>query len=149
MAEDWLRHAAISHKAVIAPASIHLVSGGDQAANTVVGDEPARLWLAPGRALVVGFDQAAAPDGDFVSDVTDGQAVFALIDADDIIAMATTLDPALLAPGLCAQTIFAGMKVLLWRRGDAILLHVDRPLGNYIAAWLAKAGTALEGVAEK
>ena len=145
MAEDWLHHAAISHKAVIMPASIHLVSGGDQATNTVAGDDPARLWLAPGQALVIGFAQAVAPDGGFVSDITDGQAVFALTDADDIIAMATTLDPALLAPGFCAQTIFAGVKVLLWRRGDVILLHVDRPLGNYIAAWLAQAGTALEG----
>ncbi len=145
MAEDWLHHAAISHTAVITPASIHLVSGGDQAANTVTGDDPARLWLAPGRALVVGFGRAVAPDGSFVSDITDGQAVFALTNADDIIAMATTLDPALLAPGLCAQTIFAGVKGLLWRRGDVILLHVDRPLGTYIAAWLAQAGTALKG----
>ena len=140
MVEDWLVRASIAH-----PVSIHLVSGGDQAANSVVGDDPAWLWLAPRRALVVAFEHAATPAGDFVSDVTDGHSVFALADADDIIAMATSLDPALLAPGRCAQTIFAGVKALLWRHGDAVLLHVDRPLGNYVAAWLAKATTALQG----
>lgn len=145
MAERWLRHAPVLYPAAITPASIHLVSGGDQVANTVVGDDPARLWLAPHRALVVGFGQVVIPDGDFVSDVSDGQAVFALAGADDILAMATTLDPALLAPGLCAQTMFAGVKSLLWRRGNVVLLHVDRPLGNYIAAWLAQVATAFEG----
>ena len=145
MVDGWLLHADLVLPAVITPASLHLVSGGDQAANTVVGDDPVWLWLAPRRALVVGFARAAVPVGGFVSDVTDGQAVFALANADDIIAMATSLDPALLAPGLCAQTVFAGVKALLWRRGDTVLLHVDRPLGPYIAAWLAKAGTALEG----
>ena len=149
MAEDWLRHAPIAYPGGIIPASIHLVAGGNQPANTVVGDDPARLWLAPGRALVVGFRHPVVPDGGFVSDVTDGQAVFALADADDIISMATTLDPALLASGFCAQTMFAGVKVLLWRRGDAVLLHVDRPLGNYLAAWLKQAATALEGVVTK
>ncbi len=145
MAENWLVRTAPAYPTVIAPASLHLVSGGDQAANSVVGDDPARLWLTPKRALVVAFDHAVAPDGDFVSDVTDGQTIFALVNADDVIAMATTLDPALLAPGLCAQTMFAGVKALLWRRGNRVLLHVDRPLGNFVAAWLAKAATALEG----
>jgi len=149
MAEDWLVHAPIAYLGMMTLASIHLVAGGDQPANSVVGDDPAHLWLAPGRALVVGFERAAKPDGDFVSDVTDGQAVFALSRAEDILAMATTLDPALLEPGLCAQTVFAGVKVLLWRRGGTMLLHVDRPLGNYIAAWLTQAATALEGVVEK
>ena len=145
MAEDRLVRALPAQPMLIRPASIHLVSGGDQAANSVVGADPASLWLAPGRALVVAFDRAVTPDGVFVSDVTDGQTVFALADPDDIIAMATTLDPALLAPGLCAQTLFAGVKAVLWRRGDMMLVHVDRPLGNYLAAWLAKAGTALQG----
>jgi len=140
MAEPWLVRTPISH-----PASIHLVSGPEQAPNSVVGDDPAWLWLAPRRALVVGFDRAAGPEGEVVSDITDGQAVFVLSNPEDIIAMATTLAPALLAPGRCAQTIFAGVKVLLWRRGDTTLLHVDRPLATYIAAWLAKAATALQG----
>jgi sarcosine oxidase gamma subunit len=145
MADDWLVRTVPAQPMVIQPASIHLVSGRDQAANSVVGSAPASLWLAPKRALVVAFDRAVTPDGEFVSDVTDGQTVFALANPDDIIAMATTLDPALLAPGLCAQTLFAGVKALLWRRGDMMLVHVDRPLGNYLAAWLAKAGSALQG----
>jgi sarcosine oxidase gamma subunit len=145
MADDWLVRTVPAQPMVIKPASIHLVSGHDQAANSVVGSDPACLWLAPRRALVVAFDHAVTPDGEFVSDVTDGQTVFALANPDDIIAMATTLDPALLAPGLCAQTLFAGVKALLWRRGDMMLVHVDRPLGNYLATWLAKAGSALQG----
>ena len=112
MAEDGLERAPTAH-----PMSLHLVSGGNQPANSVVGDDPAWLWLAPRRALVVGFAHAATPSGDFVSDITDGQAVFVLAHPDAIIAMATSLDPALLAPGCCAQTIFAGVKALLWRRG--------------------------------
>ncbi len=132
---------------LITPTAIHMLSGRDQPANTARGDDPVSLWLSPGRVLVVGFTDATPPAGNFVSDLTHGQAVFRLTGAAlaDILAMGTSLDPALLAPGHCAQTLFAGVKTLLYRHGEALHLHVDRPLAAFVAAWLAQAATALEG----
>ena len=132
---------------VVVPASLHLVSGRVQAANTAEGHDPVSLWLAPDRVLVVGWAQPAEVEGAFVSDITDGQVVFRLSGPNiaDLLAMATTLDPTLLAHGRCAHTLFAGVRALLYRYGDGVCLHVDRPLARFVADWLAQAATALEG----
>jgi len=132
---------------VVTPASLHLVSGPVQAPNTAEGDDPVTLWLAPDRVLVVGWAQPAEVTGGFVSDITDGQIVFQLSGPNvaDVMAMGTTLDPALLAPGRCAQTLFAGVRALVYRRGDAVCVHVDRPLARFVADWLAQTATAFAG----
>jgi len=120
-----------------------LVSGADMPPNTIEGSDPYALWLAPGRRLVVG---GAVPDGRFVSDVTDGLVVIELSGArtDDILAMGCPLEPASLAPGRCAQTVFAGVRVLLYRHGNAVRLHVERPLAQWLLDWLRQAATSFE-----
>ena len=142
-----LAQARFSAPNVIGPASIHLVSGRGQAANTAEGQDPVSLWLAPDRVLVVGWTRPAEVAGAFVSDITEGQVVFRLAGPNvaALLAMATSLDPALLAPGRCAQTLFAGVRGLLYRHGDGLCLHVDRPLARFVADWLAQAETAFEG----
>ena len=132
---------------VVTPDSLHLVSGRVQAPNSVEGTDPVSVWLAPDRVLVVGWAQPAVVAGGFASDITDAQVVFRLTGphCNDVLAMGTSLDPALLAPGRCAQTLFAGVRGLLYRHGDAVCLHVDRPLARFVADWLAQAATAFEG----
>jgi len=120
-----------------------LVSGADMPPNTIEGSDPYALWLAPGQRLFVG---GAVPDGTFVSDVTDGMVVIELSGArtDEILAMGCPLDLASLAQGRCAQTLFAGVKVLLYRHGDAVRLHVERPLAYWLLDWLRQAATSFE-----
>jgi sarcosine oxidase gamma subunit len=121
----------------------YVVSGTDMAPNTIEGTGRYALWLAPGRRLVVA---GAVPIGTFVSDVSDGIVVIDLagVCANDILAMGCPLDPASLAPGHCAQTLFAGIKVLLYRRGDAVRLHVERSLAEWLLDWLRQAATSFE-----
>ena len=155
------RLAAVLHAASVAPirghdftavavdpASIHLLSGANQPANTAEGDDPVRLWVAPDQVMIVAFSAPARPDGDFVSDITDGQAIWRMSggNVDAVLAMGTTLDPDLLAPGRCAQTIFAGVRALIYQHDGAMYLQVERPLAAFMADWLTQAATALEGM---
>ena len=120
------------------------VSGSDMPPNTIDGAEPYVVWLAPERCLVVG---GAPPGGKFVSDVSDG---FVVIDisgprTDEVLAMACPLDPASLTSGRCAQSLFAGVKVILYRHGEALRLHVERPLAAWLLDWLRQAISSFEG----
>jgi heterotetrameric sarcosine oxidase gamma subunit len=132
---------------VLDPASQLLVTGGPALApNTVEGSDPCRGWLAPNRCLVVAKTVAApALDAPFVSDVTDGLALFEIAGprAADIITMGCTIDPSALAPGHAAQTIFAGLKVILYGHGVAVRLHVERPLARFLLDWLRQAASAI------
>ena len=121
-----------------------LVSGADMAPNTIEGTDPYTIWLAPGRRLIVGSD---APAGDFVSDVSDGLVLIEISGprADDVLAMGCPLDPTALAHGRCAQTLFAGLKVVLYRHGKALRLHVERPLAAWLLDWLRQAIGSFEG----
>jgi sarcosine oxidase subunit gamma len=130
------------------PGALFYVSEGapDLAANTVSGVSPYWLWLAPDRALLVGA--AELPAG-FVSDVTDGLATFEIAGphAADLVSMGCALDPAgeALLPGRCAQTVFAGAKIVLYRYGarESFRLHVERSLAAYLTAWFQQAAEAL------
>lgn len=124
-----------------------LVSGADMVPNTIEGTDPYAIRLAPSRRLIVG---SAAPDGDFVSDVSDGLVVIEISGprADDVLAMACPLDPGSLAHGRCAQTLFAGLKVVLYRHGKALRLHVERPLAAWLIDWLRQAVGSFEGQAQ-
>lgn len=118
-----------------------LVSGPhDQAPNSVVSvDGGHACWLTPARRLFVG----AAPADGFVSDVSQGWAMFVLADhIDDLLAMGCALPPDALGEGRCAQTMFAGVKSLLLRREGALHLHVERHLATHLVAWLRQALTA-------
>jgi heterotetrameric sarcosine oxidase gamma subunit len=133
------------------PAALYLVTGAgpDLAPNQASGADPTWLWLAPDRRLLVGeAARPAEPEGGFVSDVADGQAVFELTGerVADLLAMGCTLDAngPDLAPGRCAQTVFAGVKVLLYAhqgRG-CIRMHVERPVAGFLFDWLRQAATA-------
>ncbi len=121
-----------------------LVSGRDMPPNTIDGTQPYAVWLAPERSLMVG---GAAPGETFVSDVSDG---FVVIDiagprTDELLAMACPLDPDSLVPGRCAQSLFAGVKVILYRHGNALRLHVERPLAPWLLDWLRQAISSFEG----
>jgi heterotetrameric sarcosine oxidase gamma subunit len=121
-----------------------LVSGEDMPANTIADGDPYAVWLAPGRRLLVGN---AGLDGEFVSDVSDGSVAVDISGprADEILAMASPLDPASLVPGRCAQTLFAGVKILLYRHAGALRLHVERPLAAWLLDWLRQAISSFEG----
>ena len=125
------------------PPGLFLVSGSHALPpNTLIDIDGGYVcWLAPDRRLVVA---TAVPEG-FVSDVSHGQAVFTLDPAQeaDLLAMGCTLPLSALAPGHCAQTLFAGLKVLLYRRQRLIHLHIDRPLAAWLLAWFRQAATAL------
>jgi heterotetrameric sarcosine oxidase gamma subunit len=117
------------------------------APNTRADTDPYRLWLAPDRTLVVYEMRRALPLGRFVSDVTDGLAVFEISGprAGDMFAASTTLDPAgpVLAPGRCAQTLLGGVKSLLYAHGDGFRLHAERQFAAFLLEWLRHAATAL------
>jgi sarcosine oxidase gamma subunit len=120
-----------------------LVSGAvTQAPNTIAEiDGGYACWMAPNRALAI----TLTPPAGFVSDITHGQAVFTIAEpqATAFLAMGCTLPPEALAPGRCAQTLFAGLKVLLYRRNDLIHLHIERALAAWQLAWFRQAATAL------
>ena len=133
---------------VIDPGRLFFVGDGrpDLAPNERRGDGPYWLWLAPDRALLVGAD---APPPGFASEVSDGLAAFAIGGqrAATLIAMGCTLDAegAALAPGRCAQTVFAGVKALLHRdaEADGFRLFAERSLASWLIAWFEQAAGAL------
>ncbi len=133
---------------LVDPGALFLVTdpASDLAPNERRGESPYRLWHAPDRVLMIGGEM---PSAGFVSDVTDGFAVFDIVGprAVDILAMGCSLDargPAL-APGRCAQTIFAGVKVLLYAVAsrDSYRLHAERSLAAYLLEWFTQAASAL------
>jgi heterotetrameric sarcosine oxidase gamma subunit len=89
----------------------------------------------------------ATPSGRFVSDVTDGLLLVEIFGprAGEIIATSTSLDPTspVLAPGRCVQTLFGGVKVVLYAYGDAFRLHAERPFAAFLLEWLRQAASAL------
>ena len=130
--------------AIDQPARIFLVAGPGLTPNTAIGTDPVALWLAPNRRLLVAETDVPPPDAAFVSDVTDGfvRIVITGPRLPDVIAMATTLNPSILAPGSCAQTQWAGVKLLLHPTTDGLHLYVERPLAPWLLGWFRAAITA-------
>ena len=93
---------------------------------------------------MVADTQAASPEENFVSDVTDGFVILDITgdNALALLAMASPLDPAALAPGTCAQTLFAGVKVIVYPHGDDLRLHTERALAEWLLVWIAQAVTS-------
>ncbi len=124
-----------------APTGLFLVSApNDIAPNSMVEvDDGYLCWLAPGRCLAV----TATPPAGFVSDVTQGSALFVVrVHAAELLAMGSALPASALGEGRCAQTLFAGVKTLLYRRAGLLHIHVDRPLAPYLRDWLRQAATS-------
>jgi heterotetrameric sarcosine oxidase gamma subunit len=132
---------------VLDPAAQFYVTGTAQAPNSVADIDPYSLWLAPDRTLVVYETQRGTPQGAFVSDVTDGLVLIEFVGprAGDIVALSTTLDPTstILAPGRCAQTLFGGVKVVLYAYGNGFRLHAERSFAAFLLQWLRKAASAI------
>jgi hypothetical protein len=130
--------AASGHGATVRlvdPGVLRYVSGAALAPNTMVDGV---LWLAPDRALQIGGDTPAGS----VSDITDGLATFEIDGpgAADLLAMGCTLDVATaLVAGRCAQTVFAGVRVVVYRHGAVFRLHVERSLAAYLLQWFQRA----------
>lgn len=124
--------------ATVAPGRLWLVSGVSIAPNTVDGG---LYWLAPDRVLAVG-DVA---EGAFVSEVTDGFVVLDVVGAawTAVLSMASTLAPETLGAGRCAQTVFAGLTLLIAGRDDGMRIFVERPLAAWLLDWLRQAVTSL------
>jgi hypothetical protein len=114
---------------VLAPNSIANIDGGYA------------CWLAPRRRLAV---TGVKPNG-FSSDMSDGMAIFTIDPLRDslFLAIGCALAPAALEEGRCAQTMFAGLKLLLYRRHGLIHLHVERPLAAHLLLWFRQTETAL------
>jgi heterotetrameric sarcosine oxidase gamma subunit len=132
---------------VLDPAAQFYVTGTAQTPNSIADIDPYSLWLAPGRSLVVYENQRGTPHGAFVSDVTDGLTLIEFFGprAGEIVSLSTTLDPTstVLAPSRCAQTLFGGVKVVLYAYGDGFRLHADRSFAAFLLEWLRKAASAI------
>ncbi len=131
---------------VLDPARLCLVTGGPTLApNTAATGDPCWIWLAPGRCLAVCTTAAAEIPGGFVTDVTDGSAVLELTGEHlpDLLAMGCTLDRATLGAGRSAQTLFAGVRVVLWADGAGLRLCVDRSFAAFLLTWMQRAASAL------
>ena len=117
-----------------------LASGVEMPANTVAGGQ---CWLAPGRVLAVG---GAVPEGALVSEVGDGFVVLDVTGArwGAVLAMAGTLPAGARGDGMCAQTLFAGVRLLIAGRDGGIRLFVERPLAAWLLDWLRVAVTSLD-----
>jgi len=143
---DWIEAPGVTIR-VLNPAAQFYVTGTAQAPNTIAEIHPYSLWLAPDRTLVVYESQRGTPQGTFVSDVTDGLTLIELVGAraGEIVSASTTLDPTstILAPGRCAQTLFGGVKVVLYAYGNGFRLHAERSFAAFLLEWLRKAASAL------
>ncbi len=141
------RGAGVSVRVLDLPAQFLVTDAPPLAANALVESDPYSLWLAPDRTLVVYETARGQPRGRFVSDVTDGLVAFEISGprAGEIASVSCTLDPGgdILAHGRCAQTLFGGVKAVLYRHGEGFRLHAERPFAAFLLQWLCKAVTAL------
>jgi sarcosine oxidase gamma subunit len=121
-----------------APGRLFLASGITIAPNTI---DAGRHWLAPDRVLAFG----EPPPAGFVSDVTDGFVVLDLTGPawPSVLAMASTLSPDAIAEGRCAQTVFAGLTLLLAGHPGGLRIFVERPFAAWLLDWLSQAATSL------
>ncbi len=124
--------------ATTTPGRLFLASGITIAPNTI---DAGRHWLAPDRVLALG----EPPPAGFVSDVTDGFVVLDLTGPawPTLLSMASTLSPTALAEGHCAQTVFAGLTLLLAAHQGGMRIFVERPLAAWLLDWLTQAATSL------
>jgi sarcosine oxidase subunit gamma len=108
------------------------------------------LWLGPDEWLVLGGTEADFDDTAAAVDVSASRVAFELTgdDVPDVLARACSLDldPAVFAPGRCAQTLLADVPVILVRPDERRFLVLPRPsYAGYVRAWLEDALGATGG----
>ena len=121
-------------------------------ANTSAGAGPVTLlWLGPDEWLALGTErsvigalQRALDDLHCaVTDLSDARAAFRIggRHARDLLAKGVSLDlhPDAFAAGRCAQTLLAGVTVIVHRHAGGFDLLVARSHSEYLWAWLADA----------
>ena len=136
--------------------------------NTVVdGDGVGALWLGPDEWLLITppnmesqlIESLRGALGDIfaaVTDVSGGQTVISLQGphARDILTKGCSLDlhPRVFGPGVCAQTLIAGVAVTIRQVDEtpSFDLIVRRSFAEYLALWLEDAAqeNGLEAVSE-
>jgi sarcosine oxidase subunit gamma len=125
--------------------------------NTVAGDVPRVLWLAPSEwaildapAAVVAARVAQACGAGLwhCADLTESRVAFELrgARAGELLAKGCSLDlhPRAFAPGACAQTLLAQVPIWIEPRrapggAAAWLVHADTSVAAWLRAWLADA----------
>jgi sarcosine oxidase subunit gamma len=125
--------------------------------NTVAeGDGVASLWLGPDEWLLItppsmearladGLRDALGDTFAAVTDVSGGQTVITIQGphARDVLAKGCSLDlhPRVFSPGLCAQTLVAGVGAIIRQIDEkpSYDLIVRRSLAEYLAHWLEDA----------
>ncbi len=126
--------------------------------NTTAAGAMLAIWLGPDEWLLLADRQESGPlvaelqaelTGHLASvvDISTGQTVIRLRGPStrDVLARgcALDLDPAVFAPGACAQTLLARAQVLLLAVDAAptVDVIVRRSFAPYVAAWLEDAGS--------
>jgi sarcosine oxidase, subunit gamma len=104
------------------------------------------LWLGPDEWLVLGGREEDYPDAAAAVDVSANRVVFELSggEAADVLAQGCALDlhPSAFRPGDCAQTLLAGVQVVLLK--PVVLTLLVRPsFAPCVRAWLEDAITSL------
>jgi sarcosine oxidase, subunit gamma len=129
-----------------------------QVPNRTVGATPRVLWTGPLEWTVIDASAAQvaalqAPVAGVLShyaDLTDARAGFQIVGPDVAQLMASEcpldLSDTAFPANRCAQSVFAGMPILLDRRADedGVRLYVDISLADHLNAWLI---AVLEGLA--
>lgn len=116
------------------------------------------LWLGPDEWLVVSEEEPPGPleaalaalPGVTVVDLSANRRALELRgpEAADVLAGGCALDlhPRAFGPGRCAQTLLAGVPVILWQVDVDVYRVLVRPsFAPYLAAWLADATAELRG----
>lgn len=152
-----LRLGAAQAGAVIAAASAALGAALPTTPNRAAGEAPRALWTGPLEWTLVGspperlsaLEAALAGSIAHLANLTDGRVGFRIAGpaAAELIESECPLDLHALAPGDCAQSLFAGVGVLIERREgeDGFRLYADASLAAHLEAWLAAVAEGLAG----
>jgi len=125
----------------------------EEANRTTFAGDLHSLWVAPGEWLLVAAETAdrhdlvtrVADNGGALSELSHGRTVFRIAagPAREILATDCPLDlrPAAFAPGHCAQSILAGVGILVHYLADGghMDIYVARSYGRFMHAWLRDA----------
>jgi sarcosine oxidase subunit gamma len=125
--------------------------------NTVAGDAPRVLWLAPSEwaildapaeVVVARVAQACGTGLWHCADLTESRVAFEVRGArgPDLLAKGCSLDlhPRAFAPGACARTLLAQVPAWIEPRGApggarAWLVHADTSVAAWLRAWFTDA----------
>jgi heterotetrameric sarcosine oxidase gamma subunit len=140
---------------VIAAAGAALGAPLPVAPNRAAGDAPRALWTGPLEWTLIdapsvrlaALRQALGGSLAHYADLTGGRVGFRITGAAaaDLIESECPLDVRAMAAATCAQSLFAGVGVLIERREgeDGLRLYADSSLAEHLAAWLAAAAEGL------